>query len=358
MNVLFIIPSLRTGGAEKMLVELIPQMKRERLNCSILLFDREKTYFSTLLENEGIQIRYTIKKSFFNLLNIITFLSVIFSSKYDVIHCHLTYPQFWIALVSIFNVRGKKLITTEHSSNNRRRKSCILRYFDKYVYSRFRWVISVSGAVQDSLLVWLKPRNVSKYLVIENCVDINKFSKAKPALRLEFGMDDKDVILIMVGRMTEAKDQACIIKALTLLNDKFKAILVGDGETLKDNRLLAQKLGVDERVCFVGERNDIANLLQMSDIHIQASHWEGLPTASLEAMAAGKPAIGANVPGVCDVLPQSMLYRHADFKDLANLVLQLSSRSDIGLLIQEQRQILQRFDLVNIVKKHLEIYRK
>lgn len=64
MNVLFIIPSLRTGGAEKMLVELIPQMKRERLNCSILLFDREKTYFSTLLENEGIQIRYTIKKSF------------------------------------------------------------------------------------------------------------------------------------------------------------------------------------------------------------------------------------------------------------------------------------------------------
>lgn len=358
MNVLFIIPNLRIGGAEKMLVELIPQMKQEGVECSVLLFDRESTHFSTLLKNENIQIFYTIRKSFFNLLNIITFLKVIFSRKYDVIHCHLTYPQFWIALVSVCNIRGKKLITTEHSSNNRRRGNALLKCVDKFVYSRFRWVISVSGTVQESLLSWIKPQNTSKYVVIENCVDIKKFRTAKPASRSEFGINDKDIILVMVGRMTAAKDQACIIQALTLLSDEYKAVLVGDGETIKDNQLLAQKLGVKDRVCFTGERNDIANILQMSDIYIQASHWEGLPTAPLEAMAADKPTIGANVPGIHDVLPQNMLYRHADFEDLARLILQVSSRSDISLLLEQQQQILQRFDLVNIMKKHLEIYQK
>ena len=158
-----------------MLVELLPQLKREGVNCSLLLFDREKTYFSTLLENEDIQIYYTARKSFFNLLNVMTFLNVIFSSKYDIIHCHLTYSQFWIALVSFFNFRRKKLITTEHSSNNRRRGNRFLCYVDKFIYSRFHRVISISEAVQSSLLDWIKPRNVSKYVVIENCIDIKKF---------------------------------------------------------------------------------------------------------------------------------------------------------------------------------------
>lgn len=358
MNVLFIIPTLRTGGAEKMLVELLPQLKREGVNCSLLLFDREKTYFSTLLENEDIQIYYTARKSFFNLLNVMTFLNVIFSSKYDIIHCHLTYSQFWIALVSFFNFRRKKLITTEHSSNNRRRGNRFLCYVDKFIYSRFHRVISISEAVQSSLLDWIKPRNVSKYVVIENCIDIKKFSNATPVLRSEFGMGDKDIILIMVGRMTEAKDQACIIKALTLLGDEYKAILVGDGDTLEGNRALAREWGVEHRVYFAGERNDIPNVLQVSDIYIQASHWEGLPTAPLEAMAAHKPTIGADVPGIRDVLPQKMLYRHSDFENLADLVLRVSSVNDIDSLLKEQQQILKRFDLTNIVKKHLEIYRK
>lgn len=358
MNILFVIPGLRTGGAEKMLVELIPQMKREGVNCSLLLFDRKKTHFSTLLEKEDIEIRYTFRQSFFNLLNLITFFNVIFSSKYDVIHCHLTYSQFWIALVSIFNIRKKKLITTEHSSNNRRRGKRLLNFVDKFVYSRFRWVISVSGAVQESLIGWIEPRNTSKYIVIENCVDIKKFSKAQPALRCEFGLSEKDIVLTMVGRMTDAKDQACIIKALSLLGDDYKAILVGDGETIGTNRLLAEKLGIGHRVCFTGERNDIAHILQMSDIYIQASHWEGLPTAPLEAMAAGKPTLGADVPGVRDVLSSRMMYRHADAEDLANLILKISAKADFKELLEEQQQILQRFDLTHIVKKHLEIYRK
>lgn len=358
MNVLFIIPSLRTGGAEKMLVELLPQMKREGVNCSLLLFDREKTYFSTLLENENIQIHYTVRKSFFNLLNMVTFLNVIFFSKYDVIHCHLTYPQVWIALVSLLNIRRKKLITTEHSSNNRRRGNRFLKYVDKFIYSRFHRVISVSEAVQDSLSGWIKPLDISKYVVIENCVDIKKFSKAKPALRSCFGMGDRDIILVMVGRMTEAKDQGCIIKALALLDDRYKALLVGDGDTIEDNRALACASGVEHRVCFAGERNDIANILRMCDVYVQASHWEGLPTAPLEAMAANKLTVGADVPGVRDVLPQKMLYSHSNPADLASLVLRVVTGNDADLILKEQQQLLQRFDIMNIVKKHLEIYRK
>ena len=64
------------------------------------------------------------------------------------------------------------------------------------------------------------------------------------------------------------------------------------------------------------------------------------------------------MPGIRDVLSQKMLYRHSDFEDLADLVLRVSSVNDIDSLLKEQQQILKRFDLTNIVKKHLEIYRK
>lgn len=356
MEILHIIPSMKTGGAEKMLVELLPKINDKRTKCSLLLFDRTNTYFLETIKNAGISVEYTNSPSFFSPLNIFSFLRILISKKYDVIHCHLTYPQYWIALMSLFNFRGKRLITTEHSSNNRRRGKKIFRILDKFVYSRFDRVISISPAAQNQLLEWIKPKNVSKFSVIENCVDIRKFREAIPIPRKEFKMEDSDIILVMVGRMTEAKDQSCLIKAMTLLDSKFKLILVGDGETLNENKNVAKKLDLTDRVFFCGARNDIPQILKMADYYIQASHWEGLPTAVLEAMASGLVTIGADVPGVRDILPEDLLYKHSDYKELANLIIKISSVSCKSSLVERQNQILRRYDIADISERHKEIY--
>lgn len=258
--------------------------------------------------------------------------------------------------MSLFNFRGKRLITTEHSSNNRRRGKKIFRILDKFVYSRFDRVISISPAAQNQLLEWIKPKNISKFTVIENCVDIKKFRDAFPLSRKEFNMGNSDVILTMVGRMTEAKDQSCLIKAMTLLDSKFKLILVGDGETLEENKNVAKELNLTDRVFFCGARNDIPRILKTADYYIQASHWEGLPTAVLEAMASGLVTIGADVPGVRDILPEELLYKHSDYKELANLILKTSSVPSKSSLIERQNQIVRRYDIFDISDRHKEIY--
>lgn len=356
MEILHIIPSMKTGGAEKMLVELLPKINDQSTKCSLLLFDRTQTYFLETIKNACIPVSYTYSSSFFSPLNMFSFLKVLFSNKYDIIHCHLTYPQYWIAFMSLFNFKGKKLITTEHSSNNRRRGKKIFRILDKFVYSRFDKVISISPAAQHQLLEWIKPKNVSKFSVIENCVDIRKFREAIPIPRKEFKMEDSDIILAMVGRMTEAKDQSCLIKAMTLLDSKFKLILVGEGETLEENKNLVKKLDLTDRIFFCGARNDIPQILKMADYYIQASHWEGLPTAVLEAMASGLITIGANVHGVRDILPEDLLYRHSDYKDLANLIDRISMSPFKSSILEHQNHIVNSYDISYIRDKHKNIY--
>lgn len=356
VEILHIIPSMKTGGAEKMLVELLPKINDETTKCSLLLFDRTNTQFLASIKNAGISVEYTKSSSFFSPLNIFSFLRVLLSNKYDIIHCHLTYPQYWIAFMSFFNLKGKKLITTEHSSNNRRRGKKIFRILDKFVYSRFDKVISISPAAQNQLLEWIKPKNVSKFSVIENCVDIRKFREAIPIPRKEFKMEDSDIILVMVGRMTEAKDQSCLIKAMTLLDSKFKLILVGDGETLEENKNVAKKLDLTDRVFFCGARNDIPQILKMADYYVQASHWEGLPTAVLEAMASGLITMGADVPGVRDILPDDLLYRHSDYRELANLIGRISMSPFKSTILERQNQIVDSYDISYISDKHKNIY--
>lgn len=356
MEILHIIPSMKTGGAEKMLVELLPQINDENTKCSLLLFDRTSTCFLDSIKKAGIPVYYTQSPSFFSFLNVFSFIRIFLSKKYDIIHCHLTYPQYWIGFMSMFNVRGKKLITTEHSSNNRRRGKKIFHLLDKFVYSRFDKIISISPTAQQQLLRWLKPKDLSKYEVIENCVDIRKYREAVPLARTEFNMTWDDIILVMVGRMTEAKDQECLINSMTILDSKFKLILVGDGETLNKNKDIAKKLNLTDRVIFCGARNDIPQILKTSDYYIQASHWEGLPTTVLEAMASGLITIGANVPGIKDILPEDLLYKHSDYQDLANLIIKINSSPFKPSLIERQNQIVSKYDISYINKRHKKIY--
>ena len=100
MKILHVITSLRTGGAEKLMVDLLPRLKRQGHDVDLLLFDGVETTFRRMVEDAGIKVFDLGKEgsvySPVKLLRLIPYLK-----KYDIVHTHNTAPQLFAAIGSL-----------------------------------------------------------------------------------------------------------------------------------------------------------------------------------------------------------------------------------------------------------------
>jgi glycosyltransferase involved in cell wall biosynthesis len=107
------------------------------------------------------------------------------------------------------------------------------------------------------------------------------------------------VRVVMVARFAPPKAQDQLLRALAPVKDRRWVLqLVGDGPTRTSAERLADRLGMSDRVMFLGERTDVAELLAQSHVFVLASNWEGFPLTVLEAMRAGLPVVASDVGGV------------------------------------------------------------
>ncbi|MCD9485050.1 glycosyltransferase [Photobacterium phosphoreum] len=110
---------------------------------------------------------------------------------------------------------------------------------------------------------------------------------------------NKKIKLVMVARFSEQKDHKTLLKALSKIDSKLWSLdLIGKGRYLEQTKKLALNYNISENVNFLGERNDVLEILQKSDIFILISNWEGYPLSILEAMSCGLPIIASDVGGV------------------------------------------------------------
>lgn len=107
------------------------------------------------------------------------------------------------------------------------------------------------------------------------------------------------VRIVMVARFEPPKDHVTLLRALAgIRNLSWELELIGDGPLLKEMRVLAGRLGIGERVRFLGARKDVAERLAMAQIFVLVSNWEGFPLSILEAMRAGLPVVATDVGGI------------------------------------------------------------
>lgn len=131
----------------------------------------------------------------------------------------------------------------------------------------------------------------------------------RKAMRGRFlGDSDNGVFLVgIIGRLTPVKNHAMLLRAMSLLQkrrklERFKCLIVGDGELRRDLENQAETLGVRQHLLFVGWRRDMPGVYAALDAVVLTSLNEGTPVALIEAMASGVPAAAARVGGVGDLL--------------------------------------------------------
>lgn len=117
------------------------------------------------------------------------------------------------------------------------------------------------------------------------------------------------VVVVNVGRLDPVKDQSGLIAAFKLLCDsspttaaRWRLTIVGEGTCRKDLETQIARLGLADRVCLLGDRKDVPEILAECDVFALSSVAEGIPLTLLEAMAAGLPIVATRVGGVGEVV--------------------------------------------------------
>ena len=279
MRILQVITSLDMGGAETLVVNLIPRLQDLGHTVDLCVFDGTETPLMRRLENETPQIKiYALGNGVYNPLYIFKLVKIM--KNYDIVHTHNSSPQLFVAIASLFN--SPKLVSTEHNTSNRKRNWKWYRPIESWMYGRYDHIICISKIAEEKLREymageWLiETSNKFKSITtINNGIDVNAISEAVPCKELLELKENRKAILMVAG-FRKQKDQDTILKALTLLDkNKFEVWFAGIGERMEEVQQLAKSLGIDDRVRFLGLRTDIPNVLKAADIIVMSSHWEG-----------------------------------------------------------------------------------
>jgi len=358
VRVLQVINTLAPGGAETLVAELVPRLGRKGVESEVYVFRRTGSFLERKLVQAGVRIYCPSGLSLYDPRQVFNLAAHLREHAYHVVHTHLFLAQLWTAKAVLLCHRCVPLVTTEHSTRNRRRQF-VFRWLDRWMFGSYARVACVSRAVEAALLNWL-PYLAKRTVVVENGIPLERIRAAAPVERREVaGTAEPVPLIISVGRLEAPKDHKTLLRALALL-DGVHLALVGDGHLRTELESLARMLGIGRRVHFLGWREDVPHLLKAADVYVQPSRFEGFSLAVVEAMAAGLPVVASDVPGMAEAVGDAgLLFSPGDAGDLAQkLRMVLDDRALRERLAKMACQRVAAFDIQKTVQGYLELYRE
>lgn len=292
---------------------------------------------------------------------------IVEENSYDIVHCHTPIAAMCTRFACVkARKKGTKVIYTAHGFHFFKGAPML----NWLIYFPVEWICSfltdtlITINSEDYNFAKKKLHTKTTKYVHGVGADTGKFSNPKDKCNELF--DELDIpesakVLFSVGELNKNKNHQIIIKALSEINDtNIYYLVAGIGEM--DHQLLqiAEELGIKDRIKLLGYRNDISNLLMISDIFCFPSFREGLPVSVMEAMASGLPVVASNIRGNVDLIDNEkggFLCSPEDtcaFKDSIKILLEDEHlRRKFGRYNKEKVEI---FSLDNVKNEMIEIY--
>ncbi len=357
MKVLQVIDSLCIGGAEVLVANLHSGFHQRGIDCEYYLLHSAQTPLEQKLTSQGARIHAPLAASVYSPLHIRTLQRCLQRFEFDVVHVHLFPAQLWVACGARLTGKTIPLVTTEHSTHTRR-YTRLYRCFDRWMYGQFQRIATISPTTTANLVAWL-PELKDKVVECPNGIDVETFtSSSTSGKQALFSVPENIPVAICVGRFEQVKDHETLLRAVSIIPG-IVLVLVGDGPLSRQLHALADKLGIASRVQFLGKRMDVPQLLKAADLYVQPSRVDGFGLASLEAMAAGKPIVASNVPGLADVVGDAgLLFPAGDAGQLAQRITTLLGDADLcQRLAHSAQQRARTFDLEKTLDCYEQLYK-
>lgn len=299
MKVLFVMPShISYGGIETVAINLWNEFIKRGYKVDFVCHgDKIGSYEKEILES-GSKV-YHIPAKGKNLRGtIIEFQKILKETKYDVVHAHMN------ATCGIYLQIAKKngvsvLVAHSHASSMKAFTSnpikAIINNFEK---KRTRKYANVKIACSSIAGNWLF--NKDEFVVILNAVDVSKFyfsEEVRIKKRKELGILEKNLVFLHVGGFVKCKNHSFLIDTFNIIREKnrnAKLVLIGDGALRSNIIQKIKRYNLEESIMILGERKDVNEIMQASDIFLMPSFSEGNPVALAEAATSGMHCIISN----------------------------------------------------------------
>lgn len=265
--------------------------------------------------------------------------------------------------------KDTKVIYTAHGLHffkGAPKKNWIMYYnFEKFFAKYTDCIITINEEDYYLAKDKLKVKNVEHVHGVG--IDLKKFKpqtkEQKLELRSKYGYKVSDFILIYVGELSYRKNQDAAIKIIKNLKDKIpniKLLIVGTGELEKKYKEEVSKLNLKSNVEFLGYRDDISNLMSLSDLCISTSRQEGLPVNIMEAMATGLPLVVSDCRGNRDLVKDNENGYVVPLDELIEFeksIEKIAMEKNLKLKLSEKSLInIKMYDIKNTKKEMSKIY--
>jgi glycosyltransferase involved in cell wall biosynthesis len=289
IHIVHIIPTLRFGGAERMVVDLVNASDRARFRYTIIVFGHDMPLADQITRSD-VKIEIIEKQGKLSLGFFGAMVRTLKKIQPDIVHTHLFGGDIW-GRVAAWYLRIP-VVTTEHNINQG--EGMMKRFLKILTRKMSESYVACSASVRSYVQ---EIYGVKKSIdVIHYGVHLENLS-ALPAPQLE-----KQRLLIL-GRLTKQKGHVLVLRALAnLKNYQWTLDIVGDGELKSEIENEIKCLDLSGRVRLQPANSNVPKIISEHDIVLMPSLWEGLGIVAMESMAAARPIIASNIGGLPELI--------------------------------------------------------
>lgn len=289
--------------------------------------------------------------------------------KPDIVYLHSSKAGAIGRIALAFNFRTKILYNAHGWYFNAQisdKKKRIFALIEKMLALKTDKIINISKSEYESALKY-KIASERKMCIIENGIDFTKFKnndKNREETRKKYNIKDNEILIGVVGRLSEQKDPMTMIKAFELVNkekNNTRLMYVGTGELEENVKQYAKEKNISDKVIITGWVNNVEQYIPAFDIAVLPSKWEGFGLVLIEYMACDKPIVASNIGGIADIIrdkENGLLCNPDNDKEISKKILYMINNEKLIKEISNKNiEYRKKYDIGYLIKKHEKLFK-
>lgn len=354
MKIVHLISSLKTGGAERLLVDLCKINDYSMNSMVVVIINNvvDDVMLSDLKSTGAKVIELKRKPGGQKLKYIYLIRNYIKGLKPEILHMHGDIEVFFGSLASLW--MGNKTVCTLHSISLWRMslKGKLIKYIATRLIDKF---IAISDAVRNDFMKGTS-MNGGNIQVIPNGIPLQKFRRKEQS-------SDSSEIICVARLESEKKGQDILIRALAKLKKdgiECSCKFVGEGQSRGYLERLVVESSLGNNIKFLGNRSDVSELLANAGVFILPSRCEGFGITIIEAMAIGIPVIASNIDGPKEIITHGengLLFESENEHELAEKIKMMFNADNLrDRLVNNAFLSVHEYSIKKMYNKYLAVY--
>jgi len=348
-KILFTLPNLNGGGAERVMINIIKSLERDKYDIKLLLIDRIGIFLDLVPDYVEIS-SLDIKRTRNALPSLIKKLNYI---QPDIIFSTLNRMNILVLMASFFISRSVKIYIREPNLPSAQINNKDFPFFQKLLikvlYPKAYKIIAQTDEMNNEIHKYFGIKK-DKIITFINPIDKEFIDKS---LKNTINPFDKNFInIVSVGRLSHQKGFDILIETMNeviKVNPKYRLYIIGEGKDRDKLEDLIKGFTLQEHVFLLGFKKNPYQYIKYANAFVLSSRWEGLPNVVLESLYIGTPVIATRVVKILNELIENGktgFLVDLNIKDLSEKLLSVN-KLDIGCFVYSCRQNINKIMYLN-----------